>query len=452
MFKAKFTYETYLIKQLSHLQGPSEPKKKKQYDPASMIAAYNAIKEKGLSVYRASREYGVPESTLRDRTLGLVDLENCTSGPKRIFSVEEEESLAEHFKYMASIGYGYSKQEVINLATDLAVFQGKRTANDPPLSAMWIYSFLKKHKDLQLLKPRKLNIARAKCASAETITKYYKELNTILTQNNLHDKPHLIFNVDETGCSTEHNPSKILGEKNTNPQAITSPRSSNVTVIGCGSAAGHFIPPYYVFPGKRWNDSFLEGASYGSKGECSETGWSNMKIFQNYLEKHFLQYANRRSQQEPILLLYDGHKSHISLFLTRWAKRNNVILFVLPPHTSHLLQPLDVGIFGPFKTIYNKECQKYLRENPGAKVTKLQVAKLTRNAYLSAFSPQNLISAFRKPGVHPCRNTITNVQVAPATLYEEKQASVDDVEDREMWKMIKIFLILNRISLFACRF
>jgi hypothetical protein len=45
---------------------------------------------------------------------------------------------------------------------------------------------------------------------------------------------------------------------------------------------------------------------------------------------------------------------------------------------------LDVGIFGPFKTIYNKEYQKYLRENPGAKV-----AKLTRNPYLSAFSPQN---------------------------------------------------------------
>lgn len=141
---------------------------------------------------------------------------------------------------------------------------------------MWFYSFLKKHKDLLLIKPRKLNIARAKCASAAAISKYYKELGTVLTQNNLHDKPHLIFNIDETGCSTEHNHSKILGERSTNPQAITSPRSSNVTLIGCGNAAGTFIPPYYVFPGKRWNASFLEGAPYGSAGECSDTGWSNM--------------------------------------------------------------------------------------------------------------------------------------------------------------------------------
>ena len=58
----------------------------------------------------------------------MVDADNCISGPKRTFAVDEEHELAEHehMKYMASIGYGYSKQEVINLATDLAVFQGKK--------------------------------------------------------------------------------------------------------------------------------------------------------------------------------------------------------------------------------------------------------------------------------------------------------------------------------------
>ena len=180
---------------------------------------------------------------MRDRTLGFFDADNCISGSKRTFAVEKEHQLAEHMKYMASIGYGYSKQEVINLATDLAVFQGNKSPDVPPLSAMWFHSFLKNHKDLQLLKPRQLNIAREKCASAAAISKYYKELSIVLTQNNLHDKPHLIFNVGETGCSTEHNPSKILGERSTNPQSITSPRSSNVTTIGCGNAAGNFVPP-----------------------------------------------------------------------------------------------------------------------------------------------------------------------------------------------------------------
>ncbi len=29
---------------------------------------------------------------------------------------------------------------------------------------------------------------------------------------------------------------------------------------------------------------------------------------------------------------------------------NNIILFLLPPHSSHLLQPLDIGVFGPVKS------------------------------------------------------------------------------------------------------
>lgn len=97
-------------------------------------------------------------------------------------------------------------------------------------------------------------------------------------------KPHLIFDVDETGNSNEHNPPQILCQKNTNVQTITSPRYSNVTVIGCGNASGNFIPPYYIFPEKRWSADFLEGAPHGSSGECTDSGWSNMFTFQNDLE------------------------------------------------------------------------------------------------------------------------------------------------------------------------
>ena len=55
--------------------------------------------------------------------------------------------------------------------------------------------------------------------------------------------------------------------------------------------------------------------------------------------------------------LYDGHKSHISLTLSDWARERNLTLFDLPHHPSHLTQPLYVAVFGPFKAIYNSECQ-----------------------------------------------------------------------------------------------
>jgi hypothetical protein len=120
-------------------------------------------------------------------------------------------------------------------------------------------------------------------------------------------------------------------------------------VIAAGNASGQSIPPYYIFPGQRWNEDFLKGACTGSAGEMSKTGWSNSAVFLNYLTKHFTKYVATKASEVPTLIMYDGHRSHISLTLTEWAKLNNIILFVLPPHSSHVTQPLDVGIFGPFK-------------------------------------------------------------------------------------------------------
>ena len=91
----------------------------------------------------------------------------------------------------------------------------------------------------------------------------YKELEVVLSVNIIKDKPWKIFNIDETGVNTEHSPPKIVCKKDTIPQNITSSRSATVTVIAAGNAAGQSIPPYYVFPGMRWNEDFLKGSSTG---------------------------------------------------------------------------------------------------------------------------------------------------------------------------------------------
>ena len=37
----------------------------------------------------------------------------------------------------------------------------------------------------------------------------------------------------------------------------------------------------------------------------------------------------------PILLIYDGHGSHTTLDWVTLARSNNIILFCVPPHTTH---------------------------------------------------------------------------------------------------------------------
>ena len=170
-----------------------------------------------------------------------------------------------------------------------------------------------------------------------------------------------MFNVDETSVTTEHSPPQIVCNKETKPQAITSGRSSTVTIIAGRNAIGNSLPPYFVFSGKRWNPKFLKGEEMSDKGnnKITELRLSNTTIFNNYVTKHFAKYGNI-SKSDSTLLLYDWHRSHINLTLTDWAKKHNVVLFVLPPHTIHLTQPLDVWAFGPLKSMYSKECQMYL--------------------------------------------------------------------------------------------
>ncbi|KAJ8318132.1 hypothetical protein KUTeg_003223 [Tegillarca granosa] len=294
-----------------------------------------------MSVYKASRQYGVPESTLRDCTRGNVSLD-ANPGPDRLFSYEEEKELVEHLKYTASIGYGYTKSNVQYLASEFAVACKKEICLKHPLV-----------KDIFM--------------------------------------PQCIYYIDETGLSLEHSPPKIISAKDTKPQACTSSRSSNITIIGGA---------------KRWNDSFLDGTPAGSSGKCSESGWSNSSVFYNYMTRHFVKYVTV-SKDEPLLVLYDGTK-----------EQYNFVRFTTAHFTPYTT--IRCWVFGPLKSVYNHECQQFLRKNPGKQITKYEVWQLSGKAYTKSMTPENLASAFRKAGVYPCdKSVITPVDFVPSQIYSK---------------------------------
>ena len=54
----------------------------------------------------------------------------------------------------------------------------------------------------------------------------------------------------------------------------------------------------------------------------------------------------------------DGYQSHETREIHKLAFANSITLFALPPHCTHKLQPLDVGVFGPFQIAWVKECEE----------------------------------------------------------------------------------------------
>ena len=85
------------------------------YDRTNLRRAFDATRS-GMSVYMATRQYNVPESTLRDKTRGNI-LVDATIGFDTIFNTSEERKLANHITYTADIGYGYSKSSIQYIAS-----------------------------------------------------------------------------------------------------------------------------------------------------------------------------------------------------------------------------------------------------------------------------------------------------------------------------------------------
>ena len=61
------------------------------------------------------------------------------------------------------------------------------------------------------------------------------------------------------------------------------------------------------------------------------------------------------------LLLLNRHRSHLIVRFIAFCLDKNIDLVVLLLHTSHILQPLDVGVFSPLKQALSAEIEKLFR-------------------------------------------------------------------------------------------
>ena len=122
------------------------------------------------------------------------------------------------------------------------------------------------------------------------------------------------------------------------------------------------------------------------------------ELFEEWFINHFLLHI---PPQRPVLLLLDEHSSHYQPRLIRKAAENHVILFCLPPHTTHLCQPLDRTCFSPLKSAYNDECQNYIFANPGKVIKRFNFTLIFSTAWTSAMTPSNIVAGFRVTHIFP---------------------------------------------------
>jgi hypothetical protein len=89
----------------------------------------------------------------------------------------------------------------------------------------------------------------------------------------------------------------------------------------------------------------------------TSNGWTNNETGLEWLQ-HFNKHTCSRAKGPYRMLVLDGHESHESAAFQGYCKANDIITLCLPPHSSHLTQPLDVGCFS---VLYGRQIETFIK-------------------------------------------------------------------------------------------
>ena len=376
----------------------TRPLKYREYTQSHLEQACKAVRE-GLSVRRAAEEYQIPKSTIQDHISGKV-LSGSKSG-QRYLSEQEEEELVTFILEAAKIGFTRTRKDIMSLVQTTVNAKGKNIT----ISSGWWDGFKKRHPQVSLRMAEHLASNRASSCTPDVLNNYFDLLEKTIHDNDLLAKPNQIFNCDETGMPLDPKPSRVLVSKGTkHPRAITTGNKTQITILACCNAAGYCLPPFVLFDRKALKQEMCEGEVPGTMYGLSDSGWITSELFELWFVHHFLPHA---PAARPLLLMLDGHSSHYNPSVISKAAEEKIIIFCLPPHSSHETQPLDKGPFGPLKIAWKDVCHKFLADNPGKVVTRFTFSKLFHESWTRAMTLSNVQAGFRCTGIYPLdRNVV----------------------------------------------
>ncbi|CAC5394085.1 unnamed protein product [Mytilus coruscus] len=306
--------------------------KQGQWSMAAMKNAILAVRG-GMAKKKASVLYNVPRSTLR----GRLNMEDITAPPTKppILNRTQENILIGYILKMEERGFGLTVIDIRKLAYQMANKLGIHGFSEEKKSAGydWWIGFSERHPILSVRKPEGLSAARSSMLNPSVVATYFEKLGSVMESLGVKDKPQQLFNADESGISTVHNPEKIVGKRGKRGlYAKTSgERGENVTVLWCVNAEARVLPPIIIFKGQRVSEALKGNAPPGSEFGCSKSSFIDSDLFDKWFTNIFLKTL---PPARPVLLILDGHSSYLNFDTLEKAKQNQIEMFCLP-HIQH---------------------------------------------------------------------------------------------------------------------
>jgi hypothetical protein len=215
--------------------------------------------------------------------------------------------------------------------------------------------------------------------------------------------PDDIYNFDETGFAMGSTATAkvITRAEYYGRRSLLQPGNREwVATIECTGASGWALPPCVIFKGKLYIESWFDNLPDDWRFEVSRNGWTSDEIGLRWLEQLFIPSTFSRLKGRYRLLILDGHGCHLTPKFDEICEKNDNIPICMPAHSSHLLQPLDVGCFAVLKRSYGRMVETKMR-NGINHIDKLDFLEAYPSARIEAFQSDTIKNSFGAAGLVP---------------------------------------------------
>lgn len=352
----------------------------------------------------------------------------------KIFTDAEEKEIVDYIIKCSQMFYGLTVTDVRSLVYEVALLNNKKVPekwHETKLAGVeYLYNLRKRDNRLSLRTPEGCSLSRATSFNRHNVGLFFDNLENVMSRQSVFGNGTRVFNLDETNTMTVQKNAKVLAAKGQRQvsKVTSAERGTLTTTCYIVSALGNALPPVMIFPRVHFKQHMIADAPAGTLGLANTSGWMNSELFVKTIQ-HFITHTNS-SKDNPSLLIYDNHESHICIEALNLAKENGVTILTVPPHSTGKLQPLDVGVFGPFKTAYNKAVDSWMMRNPGKTFSIYEVASCVKEAHMKAMTPANICAAFKATGIFPFnRDVFTDLDFAPSEvtdrpIFEEQNENI----------------------------
>ena len=359
------------------------------------------------SIYAAAQHFKVSRTTLTRRLAGGVSHAIAHHNALNLTNAEESTLIRWILRYTIA-GTPLTHTLLRDLAEHLRIervrFASRSSSSSiqlEPLGSNWVYRFIKRHSQINTMYARQLEHARYEGATYERVERWFIAIKAKFEEHD-YDLSN-VWNMDESGFGIgEQQAMKVLIHlDHSNRQKIVGGKQEWVTDIECINAAGESLAPLLIFKGKHLNTRwFNEKTPQGWFWATSKNGWTSNELGLQWLTKVFEPLTRERAADRQRLLIADGHGSHIRADFIAYCMENKIDLLIMPSHCSHILQPLDIGVFSAFKRRHTSGTDAISRLS-SQRIPRSEWIELFTEARGKALTTQNIKSGWRGAGLVP---------------------------------------------------